>query len=103
MKTTNNHRTAITGFLCAILLALAPLGAKAAGFNADLQGQSATAPHSHTATGTYITTNLQNWEELDTIPFRVNMTGGPVTGQTITVTFDHQKTLGPTLKPAVQN
>ena len=99
----NHLRAAKITFLCAILFALAPFPAQGAGFNARLQGQSATAPHSHTATGIYISTLLQNWEELDTIPFRVNMTGGPVTGQTITVTFDHQKTLGSTVKRGIQN
>src|SRR5438132_12660467 len=103
MKNRNHLRAAKITSLFAIFFALAPFVAQGAGFNADLQGQSATAPHSGITTGTYISTNLQYWEELDTIPFRVNMTGGPVTGQTITVTFDHQKTLGPTLKPGIQN
>src|SRR5947207_8859787 len=103
MMNTNSRRAARIVSLFAIFVALAPFAAQGAGFNASLQGQSATAPHSHTATGIYISTLLQNWEELDTIPLRVNMTGGPVTGQTITVTFDHQKTLGSTLKPAIQN
>src|SRR5215831_13834521 len=89
--------------ICAFFLSFAPFEAKATGFHADLEGQSATAPHSHTATGVYISTNLQNWEELDTIPFRVNMAGGPVSNQTITVTFDHQKSLGATINPGIQN
>src|SRR5438552_1252876 len=99
----NNRLAAKIISLCAIFFAIAPFAAHGAGFDARLQGQSATAPHSHTATGIYISTLLQNWEELDTIPLRVNMTGGPVTGQTITVTFDHQKTNGSVLKPGIQN
>jgi uncharacterized repeat protein (TIGR01451 family) len=84
-------------------LAFAPMAVEGAGFNAVLQGQSATAPSSHTATGVYITTSLQYWEELDAIPFRVYLTGGPVTGKVITVQFDHQKTLGGITNPAIQN
>ena len=96
-----NRTAAILAAFCAILFSFA-VNASAA-FNATLEGQSATAPNSHTATGVYISTNLINWSELDTIPFRVNMTGGPVTDKIITVTFDHQKTLGPTIKPGIQN
>jgi hypothetical protein len=80
------HRAAATfAVFCAILCSFA--ADASASFNATLEGQSATAPNSHTPTGVYISTNLQNWSELDTIPFRVNMTGGPVTNKTITVHF----------------
>src|SRR6476646_2429353 len=103
ITTSPISRTLKNVMLCAALVALAPLAARAAGFNTTLEGQSATAPGSHVGTGTYITTNLLNWQELDSIPFRVHMTGGPVTNQTITVTFDHQKTLGSTINPAIQN
>src|SRR6476660_3033285 len=102
MNTMNNTRYLRIG-IAVVLFALFPLGAKASIFDAALEGQSATAPHSHTPTGTYISTNLQNWEELDTIPLRVRMSGGPVTGKTVTVTFDHQKTLGALIKPGIQN
>ena len=33
--------------------------------------------------------NLQDWQELDYIPCRVRITGGPVVSQTFTITFPH--------------
>ena len=62
----------------------------AAGFDATLQGQSCQPPTPPGActgvgTGTWIDGNLLNWRELDAIPTRVLLEGGPVTGQVITV------------------
>ena len=33
--------------------------------------------------------NLQDWQELDYIPCRIRITGGPVASQTFTITFPH--------------
>src|SRR5438093_10290789 len=71
--------------------ALAPTPALAA-FDAALQGQS----FGSTA---WVGGNLQGWRELDYIPCRVYLTGGPVNSQTITVEFDHVQSR----IPAIQN
>jgi uncharacterized repeat protein (TIGR01451 family) len=58
-----------------------PLAGYAA-FDATLQGLNAGST-------TWIDGNLMGWKELDYIPCRVYMTGGPVTDKSITVEFDH--------------
>src|SRR5436190_18246799 len=86
------------------LVALMPLAARAASFNVTLQGQDATAPGSHIATGVYAGGAQDNWQELDTIPFRVllaNSSGSTLANQIVTVSFDHQKTIGGTTKPGI--
>src|SRR2546425_9789374 len=40
-------------------------------------------------TNNWVAGNLQNWQELDYIPCRVRITGGPITRQTFTITFPH--------------
>src|SRR6266403_5664832 len=80
------------------LIAVASLAAntvQAAGFVAQLQGQSFGSTN-------WITGNLNGWAELDFIPMRVYMTGGPASNQTITVQFDHTKTAA-TLRQGIQN
>ncbi len=68
--------------------------------NYDLQGQAATSPGSGIPTGTWITGSLDNWKELDTIPIRLHISGGVLlSGQTITIDFDHSKTG----TPGIQN
>src|SRR5262245_56553419 len=52
------------------------------GFNAQLEGQN-------TNSSTWISVNLMGWKELDYIPCRVLLTGGPANNKTITVQFDH--------------
>ncbi|HOP96778.1 MAG TPA: hypothetical protein PLK78_04985 [Verrucomicrobiota bacterium] len=48
----------------------------------ELQGRSR-------GSSTWIAGNLQNWRELDYIPCRVYITGGPISSQTITIYFPH--------------
>ena len=48
-----------------------------------LEGQDKGNPN------TWVTANLQNWQELDFIPCRVRITGGPVANQTFTISFPH--------------
>jgi hypothetical protein len=47
-----------------------------------LQGQSK-------GTTNWISSNLQGWHELDLIPCRIYVTGGPISNQVLTVTFPH--------------
>jgi len=63
---------------------VAMLGAlpKAHAVNYDLQGQSRGST-------TWLSGNLQNWRELDYIPCRVYITGGPVNNRLIRITFPH--------------
>jgi uncharacterized repeat protein (TIGR01451 family) len=70
-----------------LLSAFAPPEAHAA-FDARLQGQS-------TNSTTWISANLMGWQELDLIPCRVYLTGGPATTKTISVDFDHFKNTTP--------
>src|SRR5258706_13784768 len=70
--------------------------AQAAGFDAELQGQSF-------GTTNWMASSLQGWAELDLIPSRVFMVGGPINNQTITVKFDHTKTQGGVVNPGIQN
>src|SRR6266404_8843351 len=79
------------------LVAVASLTASTvqAAFVAQLQGQSFGSTN-------WITGNLNGWAELDFIPMRVYMTGGPASNQTITVQFDHTKTAA-TLRQGIQN
>src|ERR1051326_6880052 len=68
-------------------------------FNADLQGQSFGITN-------WMSSNVTGWRELDFIPTRVFLSGGPVTGQVIMVNFDHTKTSGTsggTVTPGIQN
>ena len=64
-----------------LLSAFAPPEARA-GFDARLQGQSSNST-------VWISANLMDWAELDLIPCRVYLTGGPATSKTISVDFDH--------------
>jgi len=58
-----------------------------AAFNAQLQGQSFGSTN-------WIASNLTGWRELDLIPMRVYMTGGPASNRVITVQFDHIRSSG---------
>ncbi len=78
-------------FWCWLAYGLSSLDASAT-FKTALEGQSKGDTN-------WISVNLQNWKELDYIPLRVKMTGGPVSNQVITVSFDHSKNL----IPGVQN
>src|SRR5580765_5539645 len=71
-----------TGTRLGILLSL--LIGQAAGYGGSftLQGQSKGSTN-------WITSNLQNWQELDYIPCRIYVTGGPLINQTLTVDFPH--------------
>src|SRR5882724_10045111 len=82
------------GLALATVASLAASTAQAA-FVGQLQGQSFPSTN-------WITGNLNGWAELDFIPMRVYMTGGPASNQTITVQFDHTKTAG-TLRQGIQN
>ena len=55
-----------------------------AAFDALLQGQSASST-------TWISGNIMGWKELDYIPCRVFVMGGPVSSRTIVVEFDHHR------------
>ena len=68
----------------------------AAQFNAVLQGQSK-------GSSTWIPGNLAGWQELDLIPVRVYLTGGPASNKTIVVEFDHTKTQGGTSFFGIEN
>ncbi|GEM_PF-6975029 len=48
----------------------------------DLEGQSAGNPN-------WCRSDVQGWKELDYIPGRVVLSGGPATGRTVTITFNH--------------
>ena len=52
------------------------------GVSLDLQGQSKGST-------SWISGNLQDWQELDYIPCRVYVTGGPVNAQSVTISFPH--------------
>src|ERR1044071_1686534 len=67
--------------LTAVFLATGASNVQGA-FSAVLQGQSRGSTQ-------WIAGNLQNWRELDIIPCRVYLDGGPATSQFITVQFDH--------------
>lgn len=64
----------------AVFALLSP--AAEAAFKAILQGQSA-------ASSTWTTSGLQGWKELDYVPCRVYLTGGPASNKVITVEFQH--------------
>ncbi len=86
-----NSLTCCPRWLRAACVTLAVVGsftaARARGFNAQLQAQSFGSTN-------WSTGNPTGWQELDLIPTRVHLTGGPVNNQTITIQFDHTKTLG---------
>src|SRR5688572_9152268 len=71
-----------------VLLFAAAEPVLAAGFNARLQGQSR-------GSSTWINGNLQNWRDLDEIPCRVYLTGGPANNKTIKVEFDRMQGRNP--------
>ncbi|HEY6169749.1 MAG TPA: Ig-like domain-containing protein, partial [Verrucomicrobiae bacterium] len=84
--------------LIAIIAAAATASAQTLdGFKATLQGVSAGA------TNTWITQNLMGWKELDFIPCRVYMTGGPANNKTITINFDHMMGHGTNIIPGIEN
>ncbi|MEO5803542.1 MAG: Ig-like domain-containing protein [Verrucomicrobiota bacterium] len=53
----------------------------------DLQGQNSNG--SGVPTGVWSSGNLQNWKELEYIPCRVTLNGGPTSNKTVTVDFPH--------------
>src|SRR6266702_515118 len=69
-----------------LLFALAGAAPAAHAFTAQLQGLS-------NGSNVWQTVNLTGWQELDFIPCRVYLTGGPATNQVIEVDFDHTKSL----------
>jgi uncharacterized repeat protein (TIGR01451 family) len=82
---------------CVTLATIVSLtAANARGFNAQLQAQSFGSTN-------WTTTNPTGWQELDLIPTRVHMTGGPVNNQTITIQFDHTKSLGGRIYRGIQD
>src|ERR1051325_10850718 len=58
--------------------------AASANFTATLQGQFANDP-------TWRNGPLRGWRELDYVPVRIFMAGGPVTNYTFTINFHHTK------------
>src|SRR5687767_4792702 len=62
---------------------LAPMAATGA-FDAKLEGQSANS-------SAWINSNLRGWRELDLVPARVLMSGGPVSNKTLTIEIDRYK------------
>src|SRR4051812_34972954 len=48
----------------------------------ELQGQSK-------GSASWTSGNLQNWQELDYVPCRVYITGGPLNNQALTISFPH--------------
>ena len=66
------------------------------GFKADLEGQSA-------GNTTWSPSNPTGWKELDLIPMRVSLCGGPAASQTIRVDFDHTKTQGARIYRGIDN
>jgi len=75
-----------------LLLLVAPLVASATGFSVDLQGQSRNDTN-------WVSGGLMGWRELDYIPVRVFLTGGPAANQAIRVDFEHMNGS----KPGIQN
>lgn len=61
-----------------------------AGFNARLQGQSR-------GSSAWSAGNLQGWRDLDVVPCRVLLTGGPANNKTITIEFDHMQGRNPAI------
>ncbi len=59
-----------------------PAATAQAAFTAILQGQSSGSTN-------WVPGILSGWNELDLIPVRVWLTGGPANSQIITVQFDH--------------
>ncbi len=84
------------GLALAVVASLSASTVQAAGFNAQLEGRSFGSTNWSTA-------NVTGYAELDLIPTRVFMTGGPVSGKTITVQFDHTKAHGSTLLQGIEN
>src|SRR5687767_8805407 len=80
--------------LAAVVLSTNPFSATAA-FNARLQGQS----RGSTA---WIGGNLQGWRDLDSIPCRVYLSGGPVNNKIITVEFDRMQGRNPGIQNLCQ-
>src|SRR5205823_11866217 len=84
-------------------IALAPLGAQAAGPNFNLEGQSRDALGANgslpvgrgVGDGTCTTAGLVNWREQDWLPNRINISGGPVVNQQIVVEIDHSSAMTP--------
>lgn len=68
--------------MCAFAM-LTPLAAIGA-FDAKLEGQSANS-------SVWTTSNLRNWRELDLVPVRVLMSGGPASNKTLTIEIDRYK------------
>ena len=68
--------------LAFLVLGLFAPHATAARFSAVLEGQSKNDTN-------WISNNLQGWQDCDSIPMRVYVTGGPASSQSIQVYFDH--------------
>ncbi|MDB6029228.1 MAG: tandem-95 repeat protein, partial [Verrucomicrobiales bacterium] len=79
------------GLLWCLLGYWMSLSDASAAFTTDLQGQSKGDTN-------WVSVNLQGWQELDYIPIRVRMSGGPVTNRLVTVDFDHSKNSIPGLQ-----
>src|SRR5258706_6817895 len=93
-----NRRISFRNVWLAIAVS-ASLGAShtwAGGFKAELQAQSFGSTNWSSA-------NAMGWAELDYIPTRVSLTGGAANGKTVTVMFDHTKSLGSRVNPGIQN
>jgi uncharacterized repeat protein (TIGR01451 family) len=94
MKHNTRHtlsRAALLGFAA---VALAANSARA--FQAKFEAQSFGNTNWSSA-------NPTGWAELDFIPTRVAMSGGPANNQTITIKFDHTKTQGSRVIQGIQN
>ena len=87
---SNRHRVPAT-IQILLLLLVAPLVASA-NVSVVLQGQSRSDTN-------WTSGNLMGWRELDYIPVRVLITGGPTANQAIRVDFEHMNGS----KPGLQN
>lgn len=84
MQSSAVLRVVLSIFICATA------SAKAA-FNARLQGQSRGST-------TWLDGNLKGWRDLDSVPCRVYLTGGPANNKVIVVEFDHAQGRNPAIK-----
>ncbi|HKQ39099.1 MAG TPA: Ig-like domain-containing protein, partial [Verrucomicrobiae bacterium] len=80
--------SAVIRFILSILVSVA-MPASAA-FNARLQGQSRGST-------TWLDGNLKDWRDLDFVPCRVYLTGGPANNKVIVVEFDHAQGRNPAI------
>ncbi|MSU57413.1 MAG: HYR domain-containing protein [Pedosphaera sp.] len=78
---TRNGANCWRGLFAMVVLLATVKAASAAAYTLEGQNKGDT--------NTWSAVNLQNWQELDFIPVRVRITGGPIASQTFTITFPH--------------